>query len=148
MKGRLKCTTTISWVKILGLSKNLCRVFIKYCSLVSRTTRIKCCFSSQPVSERGSVLDLFRLCWYRCSDIGLPSSRNDNSIYFLPQKVINYRVAAPLTWSSFTFTNLIYFSKWHSITILSRPLKQQFFLEGNIQNIYSSLIITTSICHL
>lgn len=122
---KLKTTATVSWVKILGLSRNLYRVLIKYCSLVSRTTGIKCCFSPSHFLREDLSWNFMRLSCYRCNDTGVLLSRNDN---VLPWNVINFYEAVPVTWSSFTLTDLIYFSKWHSIHILSRPLKHQRFL--------------------
>lgn len=96
---------------------------------------------SQPISEVQSVLglhesQLLKVQWHRSV-----SSRNYN---VLPQNVINLYKAIPVTWSSLTFTDLIYIS----IHILSRPPKHPCFLQGNMLSILSSLIITTSIYYL
>lgn len=77
----------------------------------------KMLFFSQPVSEGNLSWILMSLSWNRCNNTGVLSSRNDN---VLPQNVINVYDHSS-DWSNFTVKDLIYFSKWHIVHILSRP---------------------------
>lgn len=75
---------------------------------------------SQAVSEVQSVLELqesllLKVQWHRSAP-----SRNYN---VLPQNVINFYKTIPVTWSSLTFRDLIYFS----IHILSRLPEHHWF---------------------